>query len=99
MSEFSVHRTAGGGYCLILDDTRIAGAKPEFSNNNCVTWWVTDKTYGPIDGLKAKVDRLRVVNGKLWRMVAKLNKCLYSTCLACPRIDGCEIARYVLEEE
>lgn len=99
MSEFSVHRTAGGGHCLILDGMRIAGAKPEFSSDNCVAYWQTDKTYGTIDALKASVDRLRTVNGRLWMTVANLRGCLYSTCLACPRFDGCEVVGYVLKED
>lgn len=50
MSEFSVHRTLGGNYCLILDGDRIAGAKPDYRGNNHVTHWVTEETYGVVDG-------------------------------------------------
>ena len=52
MSEFMVYRTTGDGYCLALDGTRIAGAKPDYRGNNYVTGWNTEKTYGPIEDPK-----------------------------------------------
>lgn len=65
MSEIGVHRTAGGGRCLIIDGTRVAGAKPEFSADNCVCWWKTDKTIGVVDDLVAEVESLKAANRRL----------------------------------
>jgi len=65
MSEISVHRTAGGGRCLVIDGTRVAGGKPEFSGNNCVCWWETDKTIGVVDDLVAEVESWKAANKKL----------------------------------
>lgn len=59
MSEVSVHRTAGGGRCLIIDGMRVAGAKPEFSGDNCVCWWETATTIGVVDDIKAENAKLR----------------------------------------
>lgn len=65
MSEVSVNRTAGGGRCLIIDGTRVAGGKPEFSGDNCVCWWETDKTIGVVDDLVAEVESWKAANKKL----------------------------------
>ena len=65
MSEISVHRTAGGGRCLVIDGTRVAGAKPEFSGDNCVCWWETDKTIGVVDDLMAEVESWKAANKRL----------------------------------
>lgn len=100
MSEFSVCRTAGGGLCLILDDTRIAGAKPEFSSDNCVWWWVTKETYGPVDDYVTEIEKVRAMNARLWKAVRDLRGCFYPTCLECPAFpDGCATARHVLETD
>lgn len=86
MSEFDVCRTLSGGYCLILDGTRIAGAKPDYRGNNGVTWWKTDETYGPVDELQAE-------NAKLRELVKEAHLCMvnegccedcYATCGECP---------------
>ena len=66
MSEFSVHRTSGGDYCLILDGTRIAGGKPEFSRNNCVAWWKTDNNYGDVSSLRDENAKLRELLQRTW---------------------------------
>lgn len=65
MSEIGVHRTAGGGRCLIIDGTRVAGGKPEFSGDNCVCWWETDTTIGVVDDLEAKNEELRDIMSQM----------------------------------
>lgn len=72
MSEFVVYRTLGNGRCLVLDDTRIAGGKPDYRGNNYITSWVTNETYGPVDELKSE-------NAKLREEVVDLRKSL-QTC-------------------
>ena len=69
MSEISVNRTAGGGRCLIIDGTRVAGAKPEFSSDNCVCWWQTNETIGAVDELEAENARLRELVRDMWRLL------------------------------
>lgn len=63
MSEFTVCRTLDTHpalrYCLLLDDTRIAGGKPDYRGNNYITSWVTNETYGPVDELKSENAKLR----------------------------------------
>lgn len=65
MSEFTVCRTLSTHpalrYCLLLDDTRIAGGKPDYRGNNYVTSWVTKETYGPVDELRSENANLRKV--------------------------------------
>jgi len=65
MSEISVHRTAGGGRCLVIDGTRVAGGKPEFSGDNCVCWWQTNETIGVVDDLVAEVESWKAANKRL----------------------------------
>jgi len=69
MSEVSVNRTAAGGYCLIIDGTRVAGGKPEFSPDNCFYWWETDKTIGVVDDLVAEVESWKAANEKLRKSI------------------------------
>ena len=65
MSEISVHRTVGGGRCLVIDGTRVAGGKPEFSGDNCVCWWQTNETIGVVDDLVAEVESWKAANERL----------------------------------
>ena len=44
MSEFTVCY-ADNGYCLLLDDKRIAGGKPAAMEGNVITSWVTKEKY------------------------------------------------------
>ena len=49
MSKFEVVRGMYGGYCLALDDTRIAGPKP-WGGGTVIHAWETNETYKAIDG-------------------------------------------------
>jgi len=69
MSEISVNRTAAGGYCLIIDGTRVAGGKPEFSSDNCFYWWETDKTIGVVDDIVEEVESWKAANKKLRKSI------------------------------
>ena len=69
MSEVSVNRTAAGGYCLIIDRTRVAGGKPEFSSDNCFYWWETAATIGVVDDFVAEVESLKVANERLRKSI------------------------------
>ena len=69
MSEVSVNRTAAGGYCLIIDGTRVAGGKPEFSSDNCFYWWETDKTIGVVDDIVEEVESWKAANKKLRKSI------------------------------
>ena len=75
MSEISVNRTAGGGRCLIIDGTRVAGGKPEFSGNNCVCWWQTNETIGVVDELEAENAKLRELAKSAWGCVNRHVSC------------------------
>lgn len=44
MSEFTVCY-ADNGYCLALDDTRIAGGKPAAMEDNVIASWITKEKY------------------------------------------------------
>lgn len=58
MSRFTVCRS-WNGYCLILDDDRIAGGKPDYHEGNVFYEWRTCNTYGPIDEIQAENVKLR----------------------------------------
>lgn len=58
MSKFTVCRS-WSGHCLLLDDDRIAGGKPDYHEGNVVYEWRTRDTYGPVDELKAENAKLR----------------------------------------
>ena len=74
MSEISVHRTVGNGRCLVIDGTRVAGGKPEFSGDNCVCWWQTNETIGVVDDIEAENARLKEENAKLRELVSLMEK-------------------------
>lgn len=77
MSEFVVYRTFGNGCCLVLDDTRIAGGKPDYRGNNYITSWVTNETYGPVDELKSENAKLRELAVEMyWDLVAEMPESL-----------------------
>lgn len=63
MSEFTVCRTLDTHpalrYCLLLDDTRIAGGKPDYRGDNILISWRTKATYGSVDALMAENAKLR----------------------------------------
>ena len=73
MSEFSVHRTLDTHpalrYCLVLDDVRIAGGKPDYRGDNHLISWRTKEMYGPVDALKTENDQLKAKNAKLSELV------------------------------
>lgn len=64
MSKFTVCRS-WSGYCLLLDDDRIAGGKPDYHEGNVFYEWKTRDTYGPVDELKAENAKLRELVRKL----------------------------------
>lgn len=69
MSQFTVCRS-WNGYCLLLDDDRIAGGKPDYHEGNVFYEWRTRDTYGPVDELQAENDKLRTERDE-WRHVAE----------------------------
>ena len=58
MSQFTVCRS-WNGYCLLLDDDRIAGGKPDYHEGNVIYEWRTRDTYGSVDELQAENAKLR----------------------------------------
>ena len=89
MSEFAVYRTLGNGRCLVLDDTRIAGGKPDYRGNNYITSWVTNETYGPVDELKSE-------NAKLRELVRGYDSALHRMCSQAQSYTNCHCSDCVL---
>lgn len=58
MSDFTVVRSLDG-YCLVLDNKRIAGGKPDYRGENVLVDWTTEVAYGPVDDLAAENAKLR----------------------------------------
>lgn len=58
MSDFTVLRSLDG-YCLVLDNKRIAGGKPDYRGENVLVDWTTEVAYGPVDDLAAENAKLR----------------------------------------
>lgn len=58
MSDFTVVRSLDG-YCLVLDNKRIAGGKPDYRGENVLVDWTTEVVYGPVDDLAAENAKLR----------------------------------------
>lgn len=58
MSDFTVLRSLDG-YCLVLDNKRIAGGKPDYRGENVLVDWTTKVAYGPVDDLAAENAKLR----------------------------------------
>ena len=45
-------------YCLLLDDMRIAGGKPDYRGDNILISWRTKETYGPVDAIETENGQL-----------------------------------------
>lgn len=58
MSDFTVLRSLDG-YCLVLDNKRIAGGKPDYRGENVLVDWTTEVAYGPVDDLATENAKLR----------------------------------------
>lgn len=86
MSEFTVCRTLDTHpalrYCLLLDDYRIAGGKPDYRGNNIIISWRTKATYGPVDALMAE-------NAKLRELVQDYHRYEHEDCYSCRYINEC----------
>ena len=76
MSEFTVCRTLDTHpalrYCLLLDDMRIAGGKPDYRGDNILISWRTKETYGPVDAIKTENSQLATEKAALERRVDEL---------------------------
>lgn len=85
MSDFTVLRSLDG-YCLVLDNKRIAGGKPDYRGENVLVDWTTEVAYGPVDDLAAE-------NAKLRELVRDMNKWLWNgaDCTECPFAAKCDL--------
>lgn len=76
MSEFTVCRTLDTHpalrYCLLLDDVRIAGGKPDYRGDNILISWRTKETYGPVDAIKTENGQLATEKAALERRIDEL---------------------------
>ncbi len=76
MSEFTVCRTLDTHpalrYCLLLDDMRIAGGKPDYRGDNILISWRTKETYGPVDAMKTENSQLATEKAALERRIDEL---------------------------
>ena len=76
MSEFTVCRTLDTHpalrYCLLLDDVRIAGGKPDYRGDNILISWRTKETYGPVDAIKTENSQLVTEKAELERRIDEL---------------------------
>ena len=76
MSEFAVCRTLDTHpalrYCLLLDDMRIAGGKPDYRGDNILISWRTKETYGPVDAIKTENSQLVTEKAALERRIDEL---------------------------
>jgi len=76
MSEFTVCRTLDTHpalrYCLLLDDMRIAGGKPDYRGDNILISWRTKETYGPVDAIKTENSQLATEKAALERRIDEL---------------------------
>jgi len=76
MSEFTVCRTLDTHpalrYCLLLDDVRIAGGKPDYRGDNILISWRTKETYGPVDAIKTENSQLATEKDALERRIDEL---------------------------
>lgn len=76
MSEFTVCRTLdihpALRYCLLLDDMRIAGGKPDYRGDNILISWRTKDTYGPVDAIKTENSQLVTEKAALERRIDEL---------------------------
>lgn len=76
MTEFTVCRTLDTHpalrYCLLLDDMRIAGGKPDYRGDNILISWRTKETYGPVDAIKTENGQLATEKAALERRIDEL---------------------------
>ena len=90
MSKFEVVRGMYGGYCLALDDTRIAGPKP-WGGGTVIHAWETNETYKAIDGHS----RWHELFGTPERAAQTLEKAELETLDYCAMVDHrCDECRY-----
>ena len=76
MSEFTVCRTLDTHpalrYCLLLDDMRIAGGKPDYRGDNILISWRTKETYDTVDAIKTENRQLATEKAALERRIDEL---------------------------
>lgn len=91
MSQFTVCRS-WDGYCLLLDDDRIAGGKPDYHESNVFYEWRTRDTYGPVDELQAENAKLRELVRDIYKLCwngLDCTECPKSFYDRCDKSDGC----------
>ena len=91
MSDFTVVRSLDG-YCLVLDNKRIAGGKPDYRGENVLVDWTTEVAYGPVDDLVAE-------NAKLWELVRDMYACIEALCSMVENSPGCSMCPTNQDEE
>lgn len=99
MSEFTVCRTLDTHpalrYCLLLDDYRIAGGKPDYRGDNILISWRTKETYGAVDALSNENAKLRELAKLMHRTISALQDTFDASLV----YDGVELSAEYFETE